>query len=63
MNNKWTTVVEEDPATGELILPFPQEMIEKCGWLEGDDLDFTIEGENVTITNLSLNERILLSDK
>ena len=35
-SNKWTVRVEEDPTTGELILPFPSELMDSLGWIEGD---------------------------
>jgi hypothetical protein len=35
---KWLIEVEEDPETGEAILPFPPEMLEQVGWKEGDVL-------------------------
>ena len=34
----WVITVEEDPATGELILPFPDDMLEQVGWKPGDTL-------------------------
>ena len=36
--NKWTITLEEDPKTGELILPFPPDLLEQSGWKEGDSL-------------------------
>jgi len=27
-NKRWTVTLEEDPATGDLILPIPQEILE-----------------------------------
>ncbi len=36
----WTITVEEDPETGELILPLPQEMLDFKGWKEGDELEW-----------------------
>ena len=36
--NKWTITLEEDPETGELILPFPPDLLEQSGWKEGDSL-------------------------
>jgi hypothetical protein len=30
--------VERDPKTGEMILPFPQELIDQMGWNVGDQL-------------------------
>jgi bifunctional DNA-binding transcriptional regulator/antitoxin component of YhaV-PrlF toxin-antitoxin module len=36
----WTVTLEEDPETGELILPFPQEFLDEAGWQEGDVLEW-----------------------
>jgi hypothetical protein len=38
MTNKWTLEVQEDPATGDAILEFPEELMEQAGWKEGDTL-------------------------
>ena len=35
---KYTVTLEEDPATGDTILPFPEEMLKEVGWEEGDVL-------------------------
>jgi hypothetical protein len=37
---KWTITVEEDPETGELILPLPEDMLQLQGWVEGDTLEW-----------------------
>ena len=37
----WTITLEEDPETGDLILPFPEEFLKEQGWAEGDTLDWT----------------------
>jgi len=34
----WTVTLEEDPETGDVILPFPDDMLEEAGWREGDVL-------------------------
>lgn len=34
-------IAQEDPDTGEVYLPFPQELLDKLGWKEGDTLDWT----------------------
>lgn len=39
MENKFTVHLEEDK-NGDLILPFPDEMLESLGWQEGDMLEF-----------------------
>jgi hypothetical protein len=36
----WTITVEEDPKTGDLILPLPEDMLKMQGWAEGDTLEW-----------------------
>jgi hypothetical protein len=36
----WIVTIEEDPETGDAILPFPPEMLKQVGWKEGDELDW-----------------------
>lgn len=36
----WTVTIEEDPETGELLLPFNEEILSDLGWKEGDILDW-----------------------
>lgn len=38
--NTWTVIVEEDPASGDLILPLPQDLLDLQGWYEGDTLEW-----------------------
>lgn len=35
---KWTLAIEEDPETGDRILPFPDDLLKETGWQEGDIL-------------------------
>lgn len=47
MNNKqdltrYEVITQEDPETGDLILPIPQKMLDQLGWKEGDDVEFEI---------------------
>jgi hypothetical protein len=37
----WTITVEEDPETGEIVLPLPEELLQLQGWKEGDNLQWT----------------------
>jgi hypothetical protein len=39
-HNSWTLTVEEDPETGDAILTFPPDLLEKAGWKEGDTLNW-----------------------
>jgi hypothetical protein len=36
--SSWTVTLEEDPATGDLILPFTPDMLAQVGWDFGDTL-------------------------
>ena len=44
-NKTWTVTLEEDPESGDLILPFTNEMLEEVGWKEGDVLEW-IDNKN-----------------
>lgn len=37
---KWTITVEEDPETGDLILPLPEDLLKMQGWGDGDTLEW-----------------------
>jgi hypothetical protein len=39
--------LENDPVTGELILPIPTELLSQMGWIEGTEL-FWIDNEDGT---------------
>lgn len=41
----WTLTVEEDPATGDCILQFPQDFLENVGWKEGDTIEWSDNGD------------------
>lgn len=36
----WMLTVEEDSETGDAILTFPPDLLEKAGWSEGDTLEW-----------------------
>ena len=38
MTNKWTITLEEDPITGDLIMPIPTDCLNQMGWDIGDTL-------------------------
>ena len=44
-NTKWEVIIEEDPATGDLILPLPQELLDHQQWKEGDELEWIDNGD------------------
>jgi hypothetical protein len=56
MNKSWEVILEEDE-NGEVILPFPPELIKRYGWLEGDEIEFEIGDGCATITNTTAKIR------
>ena len=40
MNKSWTVTLEEDPKTGELILPLSDEILEGSGIVIGDTVEW-----------------------
>jgi bifunctional DNA-binding transcriptional regulator/antitoxin component of YhaV-PrlF toxin-antitoxin module len=38
--SKWKIVLEQDPETGDLIMPLTDEILESAGWKEGDNLEW-----------------------
>lgn len=45
----WTVILEEDPDTGEIILPLPNDMLKQLGWEEGTNI-YWIDNKNGTYT-------------
>ena len=52
MTDRWTVQVEEDPETGDLVLPLPEEMLSRLGWKIGDDLNWEKVNENWTLKKI-----------
>ena len=42
---RWTVTLEEDPVTGDLIMPIPQEVLDLQDWGEGDTLEWLDRGD------------------
>ena len=40
---RWPVTLEEDPDTGELVMPIPDDVMAKLGWAEGDLLDWQVD--------------------
>lgn len=38
--SKYIVTIEEDPKTGEQILPIPDELLIEVGWSEGDEIEW-----------------------
>lgn len=43
----YEVITQEDPETGDLILPIPQELLDRMGWVTGDQLEWK-QAENGT---------------
>jgi hypothetical protein len=39
----YEVITQEDPETGDLMIPMPPELLRKMGWKEGDELDFSFD--------------------
>ena len=42
----WIVELEEDPDTGDLVMPLPPAMLEELGWQIGDTLDWKRDPES-----------------
>lgn len=45
----FTTTIEEDVVTGELMVPVPERIISHMGWYEGTEVSWTIEGNEIIL--------------
>lgn len=41
----WTAEIQEDPETGEFILPLPEDLLKMNNWTEGTELDWVDQGD------------------
>jgi hypothetical protein len=39
----YEVITQEDPETGDLIVPIPQELLDKMGWREGDQIEWKVD--------------------
>ena len=44
-HTRYEVITQEDPDTGDLIVPIPPELLKSLGWKEGDEIEFAV-GEN-----------------
>ena len=40
---RYEVITQEDPSTGDLILPIPQPVLDRLNWKEGDALDISLD--------------------
>lgn len=46
---RYEVITQEDPETGDLIVPVPPEVLESLGWKEGDEIEFEVGKDNHVI--------------
>lgn len=47
LEKTYEVITQEDPETGDLILPIPQPVLDALGWKEGTNLNFDIDDKGV----------------
>lgn len=46
----WIVTLEEDPVTGDLVMPLPDGLLEEAGWEIGDTLVWDVNDKDQTAT-------------
>ena len=41
--DSYEVITQEDPDTGDMLIPIPPNLLKQLGWKEGDDIDFSID--------------------
>jgi len=41
--DRYEVITQEDPETGDMLIPIPPNLLRELGWKEGDDVDFSID--------------------
>jgi hypothetical protein len=49
-DSSWIITLEEDPETGDLVMPLPAELLESQGWIIGDTLVWDFNDVDKTAT-------------
>ena len=42
---RYEIITQEDPETGDLIIPIPEPVLRDLGWKEGDDVEIELDKE------------------
>ena len=40
---RYEVITQEDPDSGDVLLPIPPQLLEQMGWKEGDEIEFAID--------------------
>tara|TARA_B100000927_G_scaffold291486_1_gene293940 strand:- start:8007 stop:8174 length:168 start_codon:yes stop_codon:yes gene_type:complete len=49
MSHRYILPIEEDEESGELLLNLPDELLDEMGWYFGDELEYSIEDDQLTL--------------
>jgi hypothetical protein len=41
--DRYEVITQEDPETGDMLIPLPPNLLKELGWKEGDNVDFSID--------------------
>ena len=41
--DSYEVITQEDPESGDMLIPIPPHLLKELGWKEGDDVDFSID--------------------
>jgi hypothetical protein len=41
--DSYEVIAQEDPETGDMLIPIPPHLLKELGWKEGDNVDFSID--------------------
>jgi len=41
--SRFEVIMQEDPETGDTLIPLPDELMKQLGWKEGDDIQFDVD--------------------
>lgn len=58
--NHWTVTIEEDPETGDLMLPIPDDVLEALSLKEGDSLNWSVQDDGSIILSKQETELVLV---
>jgi hypothetical protein len=47
ISTRYEVITQEDPETGDLILPIPQPILDSLGLKEGDEIEFEVDDMGV----------------
>lgn len=52
---RYEVIIQEDPESGDVILPIPQPVLDELGWTEGTEIEIDIDNSGAIIVKKSTN--------